>query len=266
MAEKIHVPIIGETSKGALGFGIVVVGGVTAYFLYKHAKSKNTSTTANTNQYGYGAYAYGYGTGNQPYGYGAYTYDGGAYGYGGMGGGSFGGGGGGGIPGPGVGGYGSYGYGTQGTPAPTTNAQWMSNAVTALTTEGYNAAATQAALGLYITGGSVSPDQASIIQAAIAIEGNPPQPGSDGYPPAIKQGGGGGGGGQGGGGNQVSVPNVVGKTAGQAHNILVNAGLHPVADKGQKATWIVSYTQPAAGQKVPRGDNVLIEAAPPKGK
>lgn len=257
MADTVNLPLVGPTSKGAAFGGIMAAGAVGGYLLYKHFKKKTppVNPAAGAGSYGYGQYAYGYGS-QEAYGYGAYTYDGG-YGYGSFGGG---GGGGGGVPGsyPPYG-YGSYGYG-QGTPAPTTNAQWMQNAISALSMQGYSGITATTALSIYLTGGSLSSDQVNVVRAAISAEGNPPQSGPNGYPPAINQGGGGGGGGQGGG--TATVPNVIGYTAGAAHNAIVAASLHPVADKGQKATWIVTYTQPQAGTKLNPGDNVLIQASP----
>lgn len=56
----------------------------------------------------------------------------------------------------------------------------------------------------------------------------------------------------------VTVPVCKGMTAGQAHNALDAAGLHPVAATGQKATAICTGTSPAAGSQVNPGSNVTI--------
>ena len=203
MAETVNLPLIGQTRRGVAVGGIFAIGTVGAYLIYRHLKTKSSTTTASQYGYGSGAYAYGYGSqygyGTQQYGYGAYTYDGSSgYGYGSGGGGVVGGGG-----TVSDGGTGLYGYGTQTVPsAATTNTQWAANAVSALAQQGYNTMAVTAALSLYLTGGSLSPDQVSIVQAALALEGDPPQSGAGGYPPQIRQGGGGGGGGQGGGGGR----------------------------------------------------------------
>jgi len=62
----------------------------------------------------------------------------------------------------------------------------------------------------------------------------------------------------------VSVPNVVGSTAGAAHNALVAAGLVPTAAAGQKATDIVTSTEPAAGVSVAVGSKVVIVTTLPE--
>lgn len=59
----------------------------------------------------------------------------------------------------------------------------------------------------------------------------------------------------------TTVPNVVGKTAGNAHNALVSAKLVPTAASGQVASEICSSTNPAAGTKVNTGTKVTIVAA-----
>ena len=56
----------------------------------------------------------------------------------------------------------------------------------------------------------------------------------------------------------VTVPNVVGKTAGDAHNLIMEAGLIPTAPKGQRATEIVSVTNPKSGATVGKGSSVEI--------
>ena len=56
----------------------------------------------------------------------------------------------------------------------------------------------------------------------------------------------------------IKVPDLAGFTAGQAHNILIAAGLMPTAKAGQKAYWIVSGSSPAAGAVVSRGTRVAI--------
>ena len=59
----------------------------------------------------------------------------------------------------------------------------------------------------------------------------------------------------------TTVPNVVGKSAGNAHNALVAAKLVPTAASGQKASEICNATTPAAGTKVNTGTKVTIVAA-----
>lgn len=241
-------------SKGAAlagGGALVVVGG---YLVYKKLKKPKTTTPATgaggaAYAYGYGAYAYGYGVhgamygygfGTQAYGYGVYSPYGSAYGP-----------------------YGPYGYGAYGSgisevipPPVTTNAQWAQAAEAQLAANGVDSNTALAAIGLYLAGGNLTANQASIVQEAIAVEGNPPVPGAAGYPPAVHYQTSTG---QGGGGQQTTtVPNVVGKTAGQAHDALVAAQLVPIADPGQKATSRVRSTSPGAGKTVPLESPVLI--------
>jgi PASTA domain-containing protein len=62
----------------------------------------------------------------------------------------------------------------------------------------------------------------------------------------------------------VSVPNVVGQSAGAAHNALAAAELVPTADPGQKATEVVTSLVPAVGSIVAVGSQVkIIASAPP---
>lgn len=69
----------------------------------------------------------------------------------------------------------------------TSNSQWAQAAETYLVQESNADAATvAAALGAYITGSPVTTAQMTVIEQAIAFEGYPPQPGTNGYPPAIK--------------------------------------------------------------------------------
>lgn len=93
----------------------------------------------------------------------------------------------------GSGGY--YGGGTQGPTTPTTgsgpgpgnfsnNAQWGDAAEAALGSDGHDHVA--AALGKYLTGRALSGAQVTDVEEAIAAEGQPPVPGTDGYPPSYR--------------------------------------------------------------------------------
>jgi hypothetical protein len=62
------------------------------------------------------------------------------------------------------------------------------------------------------------------------------------------------------------VPDVTGRSAGEAHNLIDAAGLKPTAAAGQKATWTVSGTSPAGGTTVAYGSSVTIEASAPAAK
>jgi hypothetical protein len=161
----VDIPLLGRQPKGvAIGGGIVLVGSV-AYGLYSYEKKKKASATAaaasaataqQTAAAAQAQYAYGYGTGY--YGYGEPTA---YYGYGASGGFD----------------AGYYGYGVvePTTTANTTNAQWAQAAVNQLTSEGYDATTVSAALGAFLAGSSLTSAQVPIVQAAIAIEGYPPQ-------------------------------------------------------------------------------------------
>jgi hypothetical protein len=168
--------ILGKNIKG--GYIIGGIAGIAGlgYFWYKH--KENAAATAATpasnaygygNQYGYGGYGYNNPAFNEPYIGGEYGY-GGAYGYG-------------------IG----EGYGV-GTPYPpgvptqlaTTNAAWAQAAEQYLSqTGGYDPGTVAAALGIYITGSTLTAAQQAVVEAAIAFEGYPPQPGANGYPPAM---------------------------------------------------------------------------------
>lgn len=158
--------------------GVVIGGAGLAYWLYKKSKAASTTATANTTGYGYG-YGYGaYGYGSEPgYGYGY-----GGYGYGGFASGATGG-----VTGGGASpGYYGYGYGGTGPATQiSTNSQWLTEATSMLTSEGYSGATVQAALGAYLAGSAVTADEQAIISAAISAAGYPPQSGASGYPPAI---------------------------------------------------------------------------------
>ncbi len=88
-------------------------------------------------------------------------------------------------------GYGTYGGGGDtGGPLPTTgggfttNAQWTQAVEQYFGSDGTDAIG--AALGKYIAGLPVTSDQATIIEQAIAAEGNPPVNGPEGMPPSFK--------------------------------------------------------------------------------
>jgi hypothetical protein len=56
----------------------------------------------------------------------------------------------------------------------TTNAQWSQQAVELLSEAGYDATTVYAALGAFLAGQSLTPDQATIARAALAAAGQPP--------------------------------------------------------------------------------------------
>jgi hypothetical protein len=264
MPSTVKIPILGTVNKGtAVGVGI---GGlaVAGFLIYRESKkskqaaaaaasAQQSANAANANGYGYG-YGYGVGNTNPPgdyYGYGE------PYGYGASGG----------FP------AGYYGYGVAEPQAfaNTTNAQWAQAAISQLTGEGYDAQTVSAALGAYEEGQQVTPAQQTIIQAAIGIEGYPPVPGTNGYPPSINvQGtsGGGSGGGQGSGtGTMVKVPNVEGKRVSAANAALKAVGLtgHLSGDRKPGVAYYVNSQTPAAGTSVASGSTVDLGISTKKG-
>lgn len=268
MASTVKLPVIGQANKGTV-VGVTIGGlAVAGYLIVRQQKKMKAQAAAATasqqaaNSYGYGAsaqFAYGYGSGygNGYYGYGQ---QGNYYGYGASGG--F-------YP------QGYYGYGTTQPPGVvpnTTNAQWTQAAINQLTSEGYDAQSVSAALGAYVTGSPVPAGSVSMVQAAIAIEGYPPQPGPNGDPPGINQQGtpgggggggqgpGGGGGGGGGGSSTVKVPRVVGETMDNAEAKIKAAGLVPTVAKWTtgKGTKVVVSTSPAGGASVATGSKVHL--------
>lgn len=244
------------------GVYVVALAGGGA-LVYAYVKKKNAAKTpqatqaglgTGTGQYGYGSSTYGYGA----YGYGAYTYQPYGYGFGPNGLGEY--------PGGSYFGYGYYGAGVpvEVPQQASTNAQWSQAVVSALTAQGYTGQTVLGALGPYLTGRPVNSSQEQIIQAAIAVEGYPPIPGASGNPPGINTGGsGGGGGGQGGGGDEdtdkITIPQLAGMSAGEAHNVLVSIGLRPTAPAAQKPNMKVSGTNPKAGSQVKKGTKVTIQ-------
>jgi hypothetical protein len=259
-----------QLNKSTVVTGAIVGTGALAYSLYKWEKEKkaaaaSATTTTTPSAYGYGSqqYAYGYGAPNQYYGYG--------FGYGTTGaeenGGTW------------EYGYGEYGYGyynsatgayegvgsgsTAGsnpppsTATPTTNPEWVTAATSELVNEGYSGQTVSAALGAYILGQPLTSAQITIVQSAIGLAGDPPQSGTNGYPPAYKT----TSGTTGGQGTQVTVPNVVGMKGEDARKTVQDLGLKssqsPGVPKGKTST--VSTQSPKAGTKVNSGSTVTMK-------
>lgn len=273
MASKtVNLPGFGKVNRTTVIGGAIVIVGGAGYFIYREMKKNQAAAaaaqaTTSATGYGYGTsaqYAYGYGS---PYGYGAYPT--GYYGYGA------------GPYGEGIGPYGEigpyygygvtepYGYSTTTAAAPTTNAQWAQAAINQLESEGYNAQTVSAALGAYELGQTVSASDVSIVQAAIGVEGYPPQSGANGYPPKIKtQGttGGGSGGGQTSTSTKtVEVPNVMNMTGSAAKAAITKAGLtyaqSPTTTPKGKTTKVIAEDDPKAGTKVPAGTTVHVKVS-----
>jgi hypothetical protein len=249
---------MGKNVKG--GYIIGGIAGIAGlgYFWYKHKQSAATAATPATsaygygNQYGYGGYGYNNPAFNEPYIGGEYGY-GGAYGYG-------------------IG----EGYGV-GSPYPpnaptqlaTTNAAWAQAAEQYLSqTGGYDAGTVAAALGIYITGSTLSAAQQAVVEAAIAFEGYPPQSGANGYPPAMhtstSTGQGGGGGGGGGTNGKVTVPSITGLSIDNAGVTLSSEGLKirvispPV--RNHQFTYTILTQTPKAGSQANKNSSVNVTA------
>lgn len=144
---------------------------------------------------------------------------------------------------------GSGGSGNPGVSYPD-NASWAQAADAGLTDLGYPATEVAAAIGRYLGRLSLTPAEATIVEVALAEYGNPPV----GHYQIIiqhRRSGGGGGG-------KITVPNLAGISAGEAHNRLVELGLHPTAPAGQTPNMKVSHTNPKAGTKVDKGSKVEI--------
>jgi hypothetical protein len=240
----LHLP------KSKMAIGATVLGvGLGGLFLYEKHKAA-AGSTAPSGAFGYG-YGYGgYGYGNPPfgvtsspdlYGYGAYGY--GYYGYGGE-----------------FAGLGGYGSPTPPISAPvvaTTNAGWASAAEAYLTSQtGADPATVAAALGKYITGQTVSANQQSIIDQAIAFEGYPPTAGANNYPPNIHTGGttGQGGGGTTGAGTKTVQANGKEDLSQFAHSRHTTGG-KLIALKGNK--WLTTYY--GTKRKIPKGYKIAVK-------
>lgn len=241
------VKIFGKNVPKWTVYGGVIGGGGGLIYAYVHNKNKaKAAATATPNSAS--TYAYGYGSAAPQYAYGS-DYGYGAYGY---------------ASGGGEAGIGTnYGYGyynagqpQEYSPQATTNAQWSAAAVSALTAQGYTGTQVLGALGPYLAGQPISTSQASVVQAAIAVEGYPPVPGQNGDPPGIKTSTGGGGTGQ---SSNVSVPKTIGQPQEAAFAILSTAGLKA---KGTKTipgkTLTVQSSNPPAGASVAKGSTVTL--------
>lgn len=265
MASTIKVPLLGQQNKGTV-VGVTIGGfAIAGYMIYRSSKKKQAAAAAAAASSSQAASGYGYGSGALPGGYYGYGEPGITYGYGASGG--F-------TP------TGYYGYGTPigggGIPN-ATNAQWAQAAINQLSSEGYDPQAVSAALGAYELGQPVSPSQQTIIQAAIGIEGYPPQSGAGGFPPGIHlqgtpgggsgggqggggHGGGGSGGGHGGGGNKATIPAVTGERAEEGLADVRQAGFKAKTTplRNPRKTYVISGQSPPGGTQATRGSLVTL--------
>ena len=240
MTSTVQIPVIGPVNKAKLA-GVTIGGfAVSGYLIYRYVKKSKTAAAAANATSAAAVSGYGYGTGGsiegspEPAGY--YGY-GTGYGYGSSG---------------GFNATGYYGYGVPEpqTVALTTNAQWEQAAIAQLTGEDYSAQTVSAALSNYTEGLAVTPAQEGIINSAIGVEGYPPVPGTNGYPPSIKTMT----------GTPVLVPDVIGMRGAKAKTALTNAGFKtfqaPTPPKGKSST--VKSQTPRAGTTAAYGSTVSM--------
>lgn len=146
-----------------------------------------------------------------------------------------------------------------GTGGFTSNAEWAQAAEDYIvnTAQG-NATVVGNALGKYLTGSSVTPDQINIINQAIAFEGYPPVPGPNGFPPAIREapappppkppppa-------------TTVIVPDVRGMGYGHAFNVCKAAGLKVTNTGRINSTWEVTKQSLTPGSKVKKDTGIFL--------
>jgi hypothetical protein len=161
--------------------------------------------------------------------------------------------------------YQGTGSGNAGAGAFTTNAQWLQACEQYFVSNSLvsdNGVALTSALGKYLAGSPVTPDQETLIQEAAGIEGYPPVNGAGGYPPGIHLSSSQttAGGGTTTAAATVTVPDVAGQKVGPAHNALVRAGL--TVSNRPDSNYTVTVTTPRAGTKVKAGTSVDITAKP----
>jgi hypothetical protein len=181
MAETVNVPGIGPARKPLVLGGLAVLAVILGIAWYRHSKNKAAAATDQGLQQDPNAIdpATGLTYGEEAAGIASGTLAGAGTPYGDT--------------------SGLIGYDAQGQPiyadtvgygpAPsfTTNANWAQGAESYLVaTTGADAGVVAAALGTYIAGQPLTDAQAQIVQSAIAFFGQPPQAGSNGYPPSLK--------------------------------------------------------------------------------
>lgn len=176
MADTIHLPGMGETKKSTaymIGAGLVVVGGIAYYRSKKTAAAAQAASVAQAGGTTTDpATGYPYGSAEDAAALAAQSnYNTGA----------------------GYGGYAGGGYPYSGGQPGTVQTGFTSNAAWAQAYEEYavnniqsSSTVVAAALGKYLTGQPLTPDQLSIVEQAIAFEGPPPVAGTNGYPPSYQ--------------------------------------------------------------------------------
>lgn len=143
---------------------------------------------------------------------------------------------------------------TSGTPAGppfSTNAQWSQYVLNYFSQQqASDLAGRTDAIGLYINGQTVTPQQKQYVDDAIAIGGAPPVAGASGFPPSIRTSGSTTTTGT------ATVPNVMGMTGSAAATAIRAVGLVPGPQASKPGT-VYSQT-PGAGKKVQQGTTVDI--------
>lgn len=142
----------------------------------------------------------------------------------------------------------------------TSNAEWAQAAEDYIVnTAGGSASVVGNALGKYLTGQGMTPDQMNVANQAIAFEGYPPVPGPNGFPPAMRElpvppppkppppGPG-----------TVTVPDVRGMGYGHAHNVCTSAGLKVTNTGRINSSWEVTKQSLTPGAKVKKGTGIRL--------
>lgn len=152
------------------------------------------------------------------------------------------------------GGGGGGGSGTGGPPF-TSNSAWSNWVVQQEQTinPNVNTGSLINALGLYLEGSPVDAAQKTLVFDAIALGGDPPISGTNGYPPKVRTAGNGGK-------TTEVVPGVTGKDADSALAALKAAHLTGKLSETRKTghTYTVSAQSPAAGKRVDENSTVKL--------
>lgn len=266
MAETVHLPGVGDVKKSYAIGGAVLTAGIVGYAYYRKRQAGNAAASASTSTDTASTSAGIDPATGIPYSEEGidpttglpYSQEGSGIGFSDTGGSYYGSG--------QITGYDQYGNpiystGITGSNIYDTNSAWATQAENDLQAMGVDYATAASAISKVLAGLSVTTAQENLFMEAVGLDGQPPQ----GYPKPVKvvdspaQSGSGSGSGGSTGGSTVIVPNETGKSAGQAHNDLVAAGLKPKATGShQTPNMKVSRTSPSAGSKVTKGTTVEI--------
>lgn len=150
-----------------------------------------------------------------------------------------------------------------GGPPFSSNSEWSNWTIQQMqaTDPAVNVGALTSAIGLYLAGQPVDPAQKQLVFNAIAIGGNPPVAGANGYPPNVRTNGSKGGGGGGGkGGKTARVPVTYGMRATQAVQAVEAAGFRAVTSplRNPRDEYVSTGETPMGGKDAPVGSLVTI--------